>query len=106
MLNELTIERGTAYVAATLVIESEDYEWHEKYLCRLDDVFNEEMALRSFMKTQPRLSEAKLVQTAYGKRLKIKGAMCWLCYKQLKLSEAKLINDMKLFPAIKLENVA
>lgn len=103
MLSELSIERGTKYVAATLVIKSDDYEWHETYLCRLDEVEDDEAALKAFIKTQPRLSDAKTIQTACGPRLKIKNAIVWLCYKRLKLSEAKAIQEMKLLPAIKLD---
>ncbi|MCI2286012.1 hypothetical protein L3081_24625 [Colwellia sp. MSW7] len=103
MSKESEIKRGKIYAILTVVAEYDKYEWQERYLCLLDELGDTELTLKALSFAHPEFAKSGvIIDTSYGKRLKIENAIVWFAYKRLRFGEAKFLLDMKILPYVTL----
>lgn len=106
LVDASNIRRGVQFGVVVVIGEYPDHEWHERYLCKLPSDTSDESILLAVAARTPRLTRgAKLVVTAYGKRLKKDNVYIWTCCKKIKHGEAKQLADLKLMPYLDLSEI-
>jgi hypothetical protein len=103
MKTENEIIRGKKYAILTVVAEYDKYEWQERYLCLYKALNDVESTFKALAFAHPEFAKTGvIINTVYGKRLKIEGAVVWFAYKRLRYGEAKALMDMKAIPFVTL----
>mgnify|MGYP000026450353 CR=1 FL=1 len=104
MSTEQKIKRGSKYAVLTVVAEYDKYEWQERYLCLLNESHDRddiELTIKALSFAHPEFAKSGvIIDTPYGKRLKIDNAIVWYGYKLLRYGEAKDLLNMKILPFV------